>query len=197
MAKFDFFVREADSDVTNQRVLGDYASGIQIQLDSVLAAGAALATVQTFLTPKPLPGKAKWEAGAYTLTLEVAGATSVSYTAQLWRADKTGADVAQVGAQPAVQTGAGTKTLGFTGAEQASAVDDRLKLKVLARNDDGASAQTFSMKCSASKLATPIEQSRSREAGRSRFRRGRFLGVIPRHGEGRSPGDFGKGGVPL
>lgn len=175
-----YFLRETSSDVSAARLLGEYSAAVEIQLSATLAAGATEAAVFVFVSSPAQPGRTPWQAGAYTLTLEVVEADSVEYRARLYRANSAGAALGQIGTTPAVQTGVGTKTFAFTGVEIAAGKTDRLRLEILAANTDDSNETTLAVRCSASLLTTPITE---RAAVRRKQDRWRFIGKHPRPGE--------------
>lgn len=170
-----FILREATSDIAGALVLSDIASRVVVPMDFVLAAAAALGTVEDFVSPQPLPGVQTWKAGGYTLTLEVVKSPSINFTAELWRADKDGVDVSQVGSQPSIQSGTGTKSFSFTGTELSVLKTDRLKLKLLAENTDGTDSQTLQISASLSALQSPIDSPQGARTPASVLTRTRFL----------------------
>jgi len=178
------------------------ASVVQIELDYPLAAGAALAVVDQFITPAPLPNTISWQAGNYAVSLLVANANNVSFTIEIWRADALGNLLSQIGSRPALQTAAGAipsspvaVAFAIIGALLATSATDRLALKVLAQNNDVANANTFSVVASGSSLATPILIPDNKTNQFNPFRRNKFLGFVFRAGEGAPY--FDKNGVDI
>lgn len=197
---WNFFIREAASDVNGDKVLGEFASSTPIELDYQLAANAPLSQVDTFITSAPEPNSIAWAVGSYTLTLVVENGLDVSFTIQLWRADLDGNDIAQIGSEPAVQSGPteGPQTFSFTVTDltgQTTNATDRLKLKLFAQNTDASNAHEFSIMASLSSLATPIARSLQVSNNLNPYRRGRFLGNFFRTGEG--SGYFDEHGVNI
>ena len=188
-----FVVREALSDISPFKLLGEEASAFQIELDYLVAAGASLVQVDTFLTPPPLPNTGIWPAGAWSVGLTISEDTApqLSYTVALWRADANGNDLEIIGVQPATQSGPGQQlTYAISGAaldpsvNSALSVSDRLKLKLFASNSDNANAYTLGIQASASAVVTPIIPNVQVSNEHNPYRRGRFLGYLFRPGEG-------------
>src|SRR5579871_1851497 len=100
-----FALREAFSDVVGMKFLG-VSGAQQVEMEYDLAAGSVLAAVDSFISPKSLPNALKWDAGNYVLSLLVASAPSIEFTAELWRADASGNLLQQIGSRPATQTAA-------------------------------------------------------------------------------------------
>jgi len=184
-----FSLREAESDVSNLKVLGPY-SGIQnIQLDYSLAAGQVLGVVDSFLTPAPLPNATKWAAGSYAVVLVVAEAISISFSVALYRADANGNILEQIGVTPSVQTADAAPTdpvncsFIIDGELLATDSTDRLLLQLLAENTDGANGHTLSVICGTSGVSTPIAETILESGINDPYRRNKTLGIIPRPGE--------------
>lgn len=184
-----FFIRESASDVSGDKLLGEFAGPSPIEIDYQLLAGAPLGQVDMFLTAPPEPNSAAWQAGTYTLTLMVQNGLDVSFTIQLWRADLDGNDITQIGSEPAVQSGPieGPQTYTFFVTDtigQSASATDRMKLKLLAQNTDALNARDFSIMASQSSLVTPIGRLMQVSNNDNPNRRGRFLGNYFRVGEG-------------
>src|SRR5690348_3031794 len=97
---WQFYLREASSDVGGAKILGEFIGPSPIELDYQIAASAPLSQVDTFLTSAPEPNNATWPAASYSLTLVVQNGESVDFTIELWRADLDGNDIAQIGSDP-------------------------------------------------------------------------------------------------
>ena len=190
---FAFYLREALSDVAGMKVLGPYAdSRYPTELDYQLAASQSIEQVDTFLSPASLPSVAQWQPGNYTLDLQVVNGLNVAFTVELWRADLSGNDLQIIGARAAIQEVSGAAPINpivttFTVNDPTGSSlnkSDRLKLKLFAQNNDSVNAQEFSVLCSVSTLETEIPVPQEFTNQFNTFRRGRFLGYIPRDGEG-------------
>lgn len=197
---WQFYIREALSDVSGDKVLGEFAGSNPIELDYQLAANAPLSQVDTFLTAAPEPNNTAWPIGSYVLTLVVQNGESVNFTMELWHADLDGNDIAQIGSTPAAQSGPsqGPETYSFTVTDsvgQTALATDRLKLKLFAENTDASNPHEFSVMASLSSLTTPILREMQVANNFNPYRRGRFLGNFFRPGE--CSGFWDKNGVDL
>lgn len=175
------FLSEADSDIVGQRRLSEGA-GAKNTLDIAVAAAGGLAVKQNWLTSPLLPQSEVWAAGDYTLTLDVeSNEPNLVYAIEVWKADKLGVDISQIGSQTATQTGTGIKTFIVTAASDVTAaLADRLKLKLL--TDETVADSTLSLRMQVSNLATPILEPPRLFGGKNRLRSD-FLVRLRRRGE--------------
>lgn len=188
---FAFYLREAMSDVSGMKVLGPAPNTVSpVELDYPLAANAALAQIDAFITPASLPSVLAWNSGAYALYLEIVNAAGVSFTVELWRADLNGNDLEILGSRPALQTASGAAPTNaiqasFSITDVGSSLNktDRLKLKLFAENFANVNTE-FSVLCSVSGVQTQIPIPTQLTNQFNTRRRGRFLGFVARPGEG-------------
>jgi len=197
---WQFYLREAASDVAGEKILAEFNSPLATELDYSLAAGAPLGQVDSFITAPSQPNSAAWAAGAYTVTLMVQSGLNAFFTVELWRADANGNDIAQIGVRPAAQLGVsgGPNAYSFQVTDatgQPASASDRLKVKLFAGNTDGANEHTFSILASQSQVNTPIARTFQVSNTFNPYRRGKFLGSYPRAGEGSEY--FDKNGVNI
>lgn len=200
MLNWQFYLREATSDIISAKLLAEFASPTAIELDYPLAANAPLAQVDTFLSAQPQPNSDAWPVASYLLSLVVQNSGNAFFTVEPWRADLNGNDIVQIGVRPATQLGisGGAQTFQFVVTDpsgQAAATTDRLKLKLFAGNTDAVNPQTFSIMASQSVLSTPIPREMQVSNIFNPYRRGKFLGNYLRAGEG--SGYFDSRGVDL
>jgi hypothetical protein len=209
--QFIFSLREALSDVANMKILGA-EPGIALELDYPLAAGAGLgsgygsgaygefpygegggliALLDSFLTPASLPNATVWQAGVWAVSLAVVAATDIAFTVSFYRADADGNILEQIGSTPALQTAsaaseAAPEIIIFTveAPEIQANATDRILLQLGAQNTDEVNAHDFSFMASLSGVATPATVPLELGNEGNTFRRGKFLGIFFRPGEG-------------
>jgi hypothetical protein len=208
---FQFAMREAPSEIEGVNFLSPDAGEDPYELDFVIPANASLAVVAAFITPASLPDKMIWDGGNYSVNLAVIGATDISFTAALQRADLNGNILQQLGVTPSVQTAPNASPLEVTpivfefpevAASQLNQ-SDRLLVQLLAANSDSVNMHDFSILGGASGVFTPIAEPQQAGNNYNPFRRNKFLGFYWRQGDGApyfnqygqnlNPGGYGGG----
>lgn len=200
-ASFLFTVREAPSDVSGAKVLGQFAGSSPVELDYQIPIGGPVALVDELVSPAPVPGVGLWAAGEWVVRLTVSQGGSIAYTVEVWRVDSNGNDLEILGSRPATQTGNDVANFSIAVAETDPTVNslfsttDRVKLKLYAQNTDPSNVHTFGVMASQSGVATSIEVPNVATNALNPFRRNKFLGFVWRRGDGAR--FFDKNGVDV
>lgn len=170
-----YFFRESDSDVAGGKELSSEKTSVPVQLSFTLSAGASLADIEDFFTPKTLPARASWPAGNYSITFQVDAAANITYELQAVRTDKLGAELTVLGTSSQEVGTTGTVSITIAGVAVPTAIEtDRLKIKLRAQNDDVSNPSVLKVSASLSFIDTPLPFIQKR-LQQNVYRRGTFL----------------------